>query len=214
MSPELPGDISKPEKIDPTKPLSSGEEKESPTKSFKDVMGKTESPTSTQESGKVSPMGLTESTPKVTGTPTTQSVIGQIDSASGVLGDISNQLNTKGLKLKPSHKYLLRNKLTEANTHIRTAAKKVGVNVGKSPSTISRQNPLTKFLAYVADSQEQLKETRNQITKISEQRGEVNPGQLLLVQVKLNAASQSLEYSSVLLSSATNDIKTLFNIQI
>jgi len=42
----------------------------------------------------------------------------------------------------------------------------------------------------------------------------MNPGDILLIQVKLAKAKQELEYSSVLLSTAVRDIKTLFNIQL
>jgi hypothetical protein len=37
---------------------------------------------------------------------------------------------------------------------------------------------------------------------------------MLLIQVKMNKAQQALEYSSVLLGKAVEDIKTLFNVQI
>ena len=44
--------------------------------------------------------------------------------------------------------------------------------------------------------------------------GSLSPAALLTIQVKLAKAQQELEYSSVLLSKAVDDIKTMFNIQL
>ena len=54
----------------------------------------------------------------------------------------------------------------------------------------------------------------NQLHHLANNKGEMNAGRLLLVQAKLQKASQELEYTSVILGKATDMIKTLFNVQI
>lgn len=147
-------------------------------------------------------------------TPTVESILGQMNSTSTVLGDVQNQLQTKNLKLKPSQKYLLRNKLTSAHENIRAAAEKSGVDVGEPPSTSLRQSPIAKFLSIITDGQAQLGDAHKRIQTLAEQGTNLNPGELLMVQIKLAKAQQELEYSSILLSKAVDDIKTMFNIQI
>jgi hypothetical protein len=162
----------------------------------------------------ISPFELASQKPMQTQAPTMESIDSQMKSTSGILGDVQSQLNTKNLKLKQSQKYLLRNKLSEANAHIRTAASKVGVDVGEPPSMTTRQNPIKKYLAYVTDGQKQLQDAQNKLKELSTSGHHLSAGQMLLIQVKMNKAQQSLEYSSILLSKAVDDIKMLFNIQI
>ncbi|MES2345629.1 MAG: hypothetical protein V4494_06820 [Chlamydiota bacterium] len=156
--------------------------------------------------------------PLATG-PTLQSLLTQAAQAQTTLGDISNSLSTPNLKLKQSQKYLLKNKLTSANTHLRSANAKLGVpppseekaEAAGSPSTTS---PGHKFVALVTDGQNQLEAAQAQLKKLSASPDGVNPAELMLVQLKLNKAQQELEYSSIMLSNVVSDIKMLFGIQL
>lgn len=197
-------------------PTVKGGEKGKNTPSFDTYMNepnKAAEPAGTQAKG-ISPFELASQKPMQTQAPTMQSIDSQMKSTSGVLGDVQSQLNTKNLKLKQSQKYLLRNKLSEANSHIRTAASKAGVDVGEPPSMTARQNPIKKYLAYVTDGQQQLQAAQEKLKALSTGGHHLSAGQMLLIQVKMNKAQQSLEYSSILLSKAVDDIKMLFNIQI
>ena len=210
---KLPDDITRPQKIDPTKSLQPGEEKpqEAPAKPFSSYMGeKTEGPASTQPS----PMDIAKGQVSPTSQPTLESVHAQMTSASSTLGDINSQLQTPNLKLKRSQNYLLRNKLSDANQNIRTAATKVGVDVGKPPQTSGRQNPIMRYMNMVGDSQKQLAEAQNKVNEMSAKGDSVNPAELLTVQIKVNKATQELEYASVLLSNAVSSLKMMFNVQI
>ncbi len=213
MGKELPDDISRPSKIDPVKPIQGEEQQQEPAKPFSSFMG--EGPKVGETTGaKVTPFDLAQGQVVQRAGPSNETVVGQMNSTSSVLGDIQNQLHTKNLKLKQSQKYLLRNKLTEANSLIRTAAEKTGAEVGPPVATVSRQSPIGKFLSYITDSQAQLDNARGMIAKLSKGGQHLSPGKLLLVQVKLAKAQQELEYTSVLLGKAVDDIKMLFNIQI
>ncbi len=146
--------------------------------------------------------------------PTLATVQAQMNSVAGSLGDVKNQLHTKGLKLKQSDKYLIRNKLTSANENIRSAAQRTGVNTGAPPDLSQKKNPIAKFLEMVTDGQNQLNSAAQQIHDLDASGNSLNAGQLLLVQVKLQKASQELAYTSTILGKASEIIKTLFNTQI
>ena len=146
--------------------------------------------------------------------PTNESIMSQMHSTSSVLGDLQNRLSQKNLNLKQSHKYLLKNKLSSAHQNIQTVASKMGAETTQPPALMSRSNPVHKFLGLLSDSQAQLSGAQAKIQELNSQGQAMSPGELLLIQVKLAKAQQELEYSSVLLSTATSDIKTLFNIQL
>lgn len=170
--------------------------------------------TQAAETQGTTPLDLTQKQQTPMQAPTMDSLQSQATNTSNTLNTIDDQLNTKNLQLKQSQKYLLRNKLSEANSHIRTAASKTGVDVGPPPSTSAKQNPIRRYLAYVNDSQNQLAEAQSKIKNLSANGGSLSPGDMLMIQVKLNKAQQALEYSSVLLGKAVDDIKMLFNVQI
>lgn len=163
---------------------------------------------------KVSPMQLGEQGKIPSKPPTLEEVKSQINTVSSSLGDVQSQLQTKGLKLKQSQKYLLRNKLTSANEQIRQAAKKVGVDTGAPPDLSGKKSPITKFLSLVADGQHQLNSATQEVQRLASSNKGLNPGDFLLIQVKLQKAQQELDYSSVLLGKAVDMVKQLFNVQI
>lgn len=167
-----------------------------------------------QQQPGVSPYDLVKGQPSQMTQPTMDSIQQQMNSSSNTLNQVHSQLNTKNLKLKQSQKYLLRNKLSEASTNIRTAATKAGVDTGPAPTMTAKQNPIRRYLAYVSDSQNQIAQVQSKMKEIAGQGGTLSPGELLLIQVKMNKAQQALEYSSVLLGKAVDDIKMLFNVQI
>ncbi len=217
MANNSPGEISGPNNIDPTKSIQpGGEQQPKPSQSFESYMkegGGPQGPGAKTEGP--SPLDLAaQGKAAVTTGPTNESILGQMNSTASVLGDLQNQMNNKNLNLRQSQKYLLRNKLTSANQNIRTAAKKTGVDTGPPVPQFNRKNPVNKFLGLLSDSQNQLSNAQSKIQELNANGQSMNPGELLLVQVKLAKAQQELEYSSVLLSTAVSDIKTLFNIQL
>lgn len=208
-------DISPTTNIGAPKSIQPGEEQmPKPSQSFDSYMKEGGPQGSPEKSGGVSPFDLAGQGQAASVGPTNESVMSQMNSTSSVLGDLQNQLSNKNLNLRQSQKYLLRNKLTNANELIRTAASKTGVDTGPPVAQLSRQSPVNKFLGLLTDGQNQLANAQSQIQNLNMNGQAMNPGDLLLIQVKLAKAQQELEYSSVLLSTAVSDIKTLFNIQL
>lgn len=212
-----PSDITDPEKIDP---ITGNKGPNSPkyepdADAFKQHMDKTEAnPLQNQKAP--SPMDIARANKIAPSSPPTMnSVTEQMNSVSSSLGDIKTQLHTKGLKLKNSENHLLRTKLGNANEHINIAGNKLGIRPSPNPRAMNKsKNPITRFLAMVSDGQRQMVDAADTIKNLNASGQAVNPGDLLLVQIKLNKAQQELNYTSVILGNATSMVKTLFNIQI
>ncbi|MBI5274587.1 MAG: hypothetical protein HY860_05995 [Chlamydiales bacterium] len=203
--------------IDSTQPVKGFQGESQPGKSFESYM-QTPASNASQQAGPtqpgVSPAQLTQQTTPMLGSPTMQSVLAQMNTTSSSLGDLQSKLQTPNLTLKSSQKYLLRNKLTEANSQIRSAATKAGVEVGALPDEAKNQNPVVRFLSLVTDGQRQMMQAQQKVSELNEDGQTMNPGQLLMIQVKLSKAQQELEYSSIVLNNAISAVKMLFNVQL
>lgn len=201
-----------------TKPITEGEKQagEGTVRPFAPYMqqgrGETNPLTTAGKTPQVSPFDLAQGKVPAPG-PTYDTIQTQAKMAHASMGDIANQLQTPKLKLKQSTKYLLKNKLTSAKGNILSAANKLGA------PTVEDEEPkgsgaLATFLNLVTSGQRQLAATQQQITQIASQGKSMNPADMLLVQVKLNKAQQQLEYSSMLLGKAVDDLKQMMNIQL
>ncbi len=170
--------------------------------------GKTSDATS-----QVSPMDLASKS-GVQITPTFQSLLGQVQNTKDTLGEVEKNLKTPQLKLKKSQQQLLKNKLTDANSHLQTASEKLGAN--PPPDTLVDKNadPVARFLGMITDGQNKLQASKDQLEKLSKSGQPINPGDMLLIQVKLNQAQQEIDYSSILLSKVVDVLKQMLNIQL
>lgn len=145
--------------------------------------------------------------------PTANTLLAQARNAQDILGTVQDQLNTPNLKLKRSQAHLLRNKLGDANTYVRAAAGKLGIDTPtmKMPT---QGGALERFMAYVNDGQEKLASIQGKLSEMSAANQELRPGDMMLIQIKMGQAQQEIEYSSTLLSKVIDSIKQIFNIQL
>ncbi|MBI3237185.1 MAG: hypothetical protein HYZ48_05765 [Chlamydiales bacterium] len=213
----LPPDISSAIQIGATPAISEGEEKiPIGSQSFASFMqADKKSPLAT--SGKtplISPFELAQGQTPLAQSPTIDSLLAQIKSAQGTSEDIQNNLSYPNLKLKSSHKYLLKNKLVDANTHLRSANMKLGAQLPETTEPTKFGGPLGKFLSFLSDGQAQLGAAQQQLQDLKNKGENISPGDFLLIQVKISKASQELEYTSVLLSNAVQDFKTMMQVQL
>ncbi len=183
------------------------------SKAFQSYMQEAPTNPSATEGKQISPMELTQGKAPVN-SPTFDTFNSQIHSLSSSLGDISNQLNTPKLKLRKSSKYILKSKLSAANAHIQSANSILGTKEVKSTDLSNEQSPIKRFLAMVTDGQRQLESAKSSLESHSKNSKSLNPADMLLMQIKLNRAQQEIEFSSLLLSKAVDDMKMLFNIQL
>jgi len=209
--------VDRPDRLDPIKKI--GEEKmpggpvpEKPTGSFESYMEK-----ASQQPSKptgTSPFELQQQQNQtLLTTPTFDSLLTQVKSAQSMLGDMNTHLNTKNLKLKSSQRYLLRNKLTDANSYLRAANTKMGAEAPSTPPS-SGGGVIGKFLDYVSEGQANLATAQQQLMNLKEKGSNMNPADFLAIQLKLSHAQQEIQYASMLLANAVDALKTMFNIQL
>ena len=207
-----------PDKLDPLsgRGQSSPSEQRPDENAFKEQMQKPDANPLQQQAKGPSPIDIANQQKiSPSAPPTMEKVHEQMTSVSGSLGDIKSKLHDPKLKLKNSDKYLIRKKLGNANEHIKAAAEKAGVDTGNFDKKLGKsKNPIARFLSMVSDGQHQMVQAADSIKKLNANGKKMQPGDLLLVQIKLNKAQQELNYTSVILGNATSMIKTLFNIQI
>lgn len=141
--------------------------------------------------------------------PTAASILAQATSLQQGMTTVQGQLNDPNLSLKRSQAHLVRNKLGDANTAIRSAATRLGVEA--PPTTPSGSGPVARFLNYLNDGQNQLAMVQKQLVTMSKSPTGMNPADLLYVQVKMNLAQQEIEYSSTLLGKVMDSLKTILN---
>lgn len=209
-----------PDPVSPTKKTAEivgGEEKAQPdtTRPFRSFMegGEPNPLLSSGTSPQVSPFDLAHGRVPAPG-PNFNTIQDQAKMASSALGDVAGQLKTKNLKLKQSTKYLLKNKLNSAKGHIKSAAAKMGAPITEDSEEPSGAGIVGKFLGLVTSGQNQLQAAQAHLAKLSKKGDQLKPADMLLIQIKLSKAQQELEYSSVLLGKAMDDLKQLMNIQL
>ncbi len=212
--------VDRPDRLDPTRKIGEDKLPGGPTqdatqgKSFESYMEKAaQQPAETKQPPGVSPFDLVQNqTPLMKG-PTFDSLLAQVNSAQGMLGDINNDLQTKNLKLKPSQRHTLRSKLTDANSYLKAANTDMGAKT-PPPPTPSGGGILGKFLDYVSEGQGNLAAAQEQLKDMSKKGDSINPADFLAIQLKLAHAQQEIEYASIMLSKAVEVTRTLMNIQL
>ena len=207
-----PDDVTK---VDPLRRI--GEDQKStitPGKGFESYMEKAGQ--QMQGPGKAtaaSPFDLAQPQAPLASGPTFDSLLSQVKSSQTMLGDMSSDLNTKNLKLKQSQRYLLRSKLSSANGYLKAANTKMGTEPPASPPPTGG-GIVGKFLDYVADGQSNLAAAQNQLMNLKGKGDALKPADFLAIQLKLAHAQQEIEYASIMLSKAVDDMKTMMNIQL
>lgn len=160
----------------------------------------------------VTPMDLSKGNAVPSGGPTLASLLNQVTTTQESLTNIQKQLKTPKLKFKRQHQYLIKNKLSDANDHLRAAESKLGINdPNKKPPPGA--GPLERFISLVSDGQNRLVQVKDSLKKMGES-GQISPRDYMLIQIKLAAAQQEIEYTSVLLGKMVDTIKQTLNIQI
>lgn len=186
-----------------------------PNESFQTYMDKAaQQGTQPQKPPTISPFDLAHGATPLTQGANIDTLLTQAKSAHVTLGDISTQLNTKNLKLKQSQRYLLRNKLGDANSMLKAANLKAGGELPAPPTTASSGGIIGKFLDFVNEGQSHISAIQKKLVGMKEKGDSLNPADFLAIQLKLGHAQQEIEYASIMLSKAVEDMKMLFNVQL
>lgn len=161
-----------------------------------------------------SPFDLANAQTPLAAGPNFDTLMSQVKSSQVMLGDMSTDLNTKGLKLKQSQRNLLGSKLKNANNYLKAANVKMGSEPLSPPPTATGGGIMGKFLNYVSEGQGNLAAAQQQLLNLKGKGDALKPADFLSIQMKLGNAQREIEYSSIMLSKAVDDFKTLMNIQL
>lgn len=161
----------------------------------------------------VTPMGIPQGPAISTAGVSFDSILAQSKNAQDSLGTVEQQLNDQNLKLKRSQSHLVRQKLGDANSYIRAAGSKLGAEMPeqKMPPGLSG---ISRFIAMVNDGQDQLVSVQQQLQAMSAKGQQLNPGDMMAVQVKMGLAQQEIEYTSTLLGKVIQSITQIINTQL
>lgn len=205
-----------PDRITPSKPLEPERPVPKPPTGFQSYMQETptqqKAPFAPPTAGPT-PMEVARGPAFQTGGPSYETLLAQAKTAQDTLGTVAEKLNTPNLKLKRSQTHLLKNKLNDANSYIRAAGAKLGVE-GKPMKTASGGGPIERFFGYINDGQDQLVQAQTQLQELSAKGTQLRPTDMMMVQIKLSFAQQELEFSSTLLSKVIDSLKTIINVQL
>lgn len=208
--------VDRPDRLDPIRKVGEDKLPGGPTPqtgSFEQAMEKAaQQPGAAKPTG-VSPFELAQGQMPLATGPTFDTLLTQVKSAQGMLGDINTNLQTKNLKLKPSQRYLMRNKLSDANSYLKAANTKLGAEIPPPPQP-SGGGIVGKFLDYVSEGQSNLQAAQKQLLSLKDKGEDLKPADFLTIQLKLAHAQQEIEYASIMLSKVVEDLKTMFNIQL
>lgn len=216
--PESPPPDKSPGAASPTKALESDVTKQPSTGgSFESYMKTGAEPAQAQRGQAAKAPSLMEAAQPPTarpGAPTLDTLTMQAKTAQDSLGTVQKQLQTPDLRLKRSQAHLLKNKLTDAQTYSRSAAAKLGVETPPMKPSAPGSGLIERFLGYIGDGQDQFVAIQSQLENLAKAGKQIDPGDMLLLQTKMNLAQQEIEYSATLLSKITSAITTVLGIQI
>ncbi|MGK5594191.1 MAG: hypothetical protein ACSNEK_02405 [Parachlamydiaceae bacterium] len=163
---------------------------------------------------KVSSMGKATSTELV---EQAHGVISQIE-------EVKSKLATPNLEIKGSVQTLLRNKLSHIDDNLKIALNRAGLEysppsqdiatttTASGPNTLAA--PIERFLGLLTHGQYQLQRLANDIEHMRNTPNNINPADMLAIQLKMGYVQQELELFANLLNKSLESIKTIMNVQV
>lgn len=143
-------------------------------------------------------------------------LVAQADEVVNHIEEIKHKLATPDLELKPGTQTLLENKLLHIDENLRVALSKAGVEYTPPPAHAQSKlvNPIERFLGFLTNGQEQLKSISSEVEQMHLKRREINPANMLRIQLKVGYIQQEIEFFSNVLNQALQSTKTIMNVQV
>ncbi|MDB2613774.1 hypothetical protein N9Y92_01280 [Chlamydiales bacterium] len=151
------------------------------------------------------------------------SVLGKIEESTGRIKtrieEIKAVVENGDVRIKHDYQTLLENKLTHIDDNLKIALEKAGVEYTPTKdigATEGIPNALERFLGFLARSQTALEGVSGDLAKIRDKghEGNVSPGDVLTVQMKMHFVQQEMELFTNLLNKGLESTKTLMNVQV
>src|SRR5690606_25576753 len=103
--------------------------------------------------------------------------------------------------------------LSSSATHMRAVNETLGIEPPPAPP-MQTKGPLSKLFGYLSDGENQMNAAQAEIGKLQADGKQLNPADLLRIQMKINQAQQEVDYSSLLVSKAVTALTQLLNTQL
>lgn len=143
--------------------------------------------------------------------PTKEDLAQQAKGTAQQMDPAKEKLNTPNLTLKPSTVDILSQHLDRVGDNIAGINSRLGLTQKPLPKKASGQSPIEHFLDYFTGSQEQLKNIAQSFSAMDPKH--LNPATMLTLQIKMSSVQQQVEFFTIILGKAVDNIKTLMNIQ-
>jgi hypothetical protein len=197
------------------------------TQSFSNLMQKSDV-TSGANAKAITPFDLAQGGTKPQATA--QSLLSQVNLMQDSMKTLQGHMGNPNLKLKPSQKYLVKNKLSSMEEGLNAVNSRLGGTLDKEdshsggsymdgspedkkkPGKIS--GPIGQFLNYVTDGVQTLESVKGELASLGDKKKQLTPGDFLFIQVKLAKVQQEMEFTSAVLTKVQEDFKTIINIQL
>ena len=197
------------------------------TQSFSNLMQKSDVASSANAKA-ITPFDLAQGSAKPQATA--QSLLSQVNLMQESMKTLQGQIGNPNLKLKPSQKYLVKNKLASMEEGLNSVNSRLGGALDKEHSNSGGPHmegnpeekkkagkisgPIGQFLNYLTNGVENLDSVKGELAALGDKKKQLTPGDFLFMQVKLAKAQQELEFTSAVLTKVQEDFKTIMNIQL
>lgn len=143
----------------------------------------------------------------------TKDIIAQAQEVVDKMEQAKTKLATPNLQIQDSVQTLMRNKLTHIDENLRIAFSKAGLEY-KEKQVAVQANPVERFLGLLTDGQNKLSTLGTEVQKWHANKEDINPANMLLLQIKVGQIQQELEFFSSLLNKSLESTKTIMNVQV
>lgn len=132
----------------------------------------------------------------------------------GKLENLKSKLEASKADLKPSYHKVLENRLNHIDDTLKVAVSKAGGEHTAAAKPAAGTSPAQKFIGMLTDSQSQLENLNATIDKLQLSGKNLNPANMLALQVKVGQIQQQVELFTNLLSKALESTKSIMNTQV
>lgn len=143
-----------------------------------------------------------------------QQLIAQAQDAITKITELKEKLRTPDLDIKKSIQTELSNKLSHIDENLRVAMSKTGVEYKPPIDTSKSQSTIDRFLGLLTDGQDKLNNLTNDLARMDVVGERFSPATMIVLQVKVGAMQQEIEFFTALLNKALESTKTIMNVQV
>lgn len=145
--------------------------------------------------------------------PTIEDIQNRIDGSTKRIEEIQGGLNTPDLSFKKSIQSQLDTHASNVNDQVARALKQAGIE-SVDETTISRANPVTRFVDMLTSGQGKLETLGTYLDGMATTGAPLSPPRMLSIQMKVFIIQQELEFFANVLNKSLESTKTIMNVQV